>query len=192
MNQDSSVSEKTSTLPPLPYRIPVDVIVWIFLVLMSGVLGFAVFSVAHNPKGTPWYGWLILVLGLLFLLKTLLQPSGISAGEEGIEHQNFLLKTRRIAWPEIERVQTGTQDANIKGIQVKGTLGKVDPSMGPYLMVLHRRGNTAPFLINIKPYTRKGLANLVHIIQSRAPQAPLDEDTVKLGQGIPPSLFFPK
>jgi hypothetical protein len=135
---------------------------------------------------------LLLVFGLLFLLKNLWQPSGLSASEEGIEHKNFLLKTSRIAWPEIERVQTGTQDANIKGIQVKGTLGKLDPSMGPYLMVLHRRGNPVPFLINIKPYTCKGLANLVHILQSRVPQAPLDEGTVKLGQGIPPSLFFPK
>jgi len=192
MSQEQPTGGEGKAPPDLPYRVPVDVIVWIFLILCAGGLGLAVVSVAQDPKGTPWYAWPLLGLGLLALLKTLGRPSGLCADEEGIQHQNVLLKTRRIAWHEIDRVQTGTQDANIKGIAVKGTLGRVDPSMGPYLMVFHRKGSEKPFLLNIKPYTVKGLANLVRILSRKNPQVQLDEATIQLEKGIAPSLFFPK
>jgi len=76
------------------------------------------------------------------------------------------------------------------GISVKGSLGYVNPRMGHYLMIFARKDRGKPFLLNIKPYTVKGMATMVYFITLRAAGADIDEKTRKIMNGIFPSIFF--
>lgn len=93
-------------------------------------------------------------------------------------------------WDAIGSVTTGTQAFNFHGAKIAGRLGKVDGAKGPYLMIIGRRDGQPPFVLNIKPYTIPGLTTLAHFLIAKATHARLDEQTVKLTQGIVPSVFF--
>ncbi len=174
-----NVEELVETIR-LPYIVPVDLMVRCFtLIFLLGML-FQSFTCIQNPNGILWYEWVLLTAGLVFSLYVFARPSGLSIHENGIEHKRFWVLKRKFGWNEIEKVATGTQES----------LGVVDNTMGPYLMIFFLKNGKKPFLLNIKPYTRKGLAILVFLLTRKASHADIDKATHNLTKGIVPSAFF--
>ncbi len=181
---------KVDATAQLPYRVPVDMIMRFFqiMILLFGLfLLYGCLSDLKNPDPTAWAMGILLTLYGAYLQ---FRSSGLGLDEKGIHHTSILMRRKGIQWEEISKVISGTQDFNLEGIPLKGGLGKVDPRMGPYLMIFARKDGGEPFLLNFKPYSVKGLATMVHFITLRASDAELDEKTRNIMVGIFPSVFF--
>lgn len=175
----------------LPYRVPPDVFLR-SVVKIQLLLGFGIIYLSFLcfKETKLWVLTLVpLAMGLTYIVSKLRQiyySGSLSVDEIGIHHVSMFFKKQNIMWNEIDQIVSGTQDS----FNGKGSLGKVNPSMGPYLMIITRKDGTNPFLINIKPYTAGGMATFVHFLTIKASAAKIDEKTLKMMQGIFPSVFF--
>jgi hypothetical protein len=187
---------KVDLTAKLPYRVPPDVFLRSAMKIQF-LLGLCVlyvpFRILKDNQGFSWVLTLIPIAISLSLIRLSLRKiyySGIlSVDENGIHHVSMFVKKRSILWDEIDQIVSGTQDSFQFGSLIKGSLGKVNPSIGPYLMIITRKGGANPFLINIKPYTTRGMATFVHFLTVKAKTAKIDEKTLKIMQGIFPSVF---
>lgn len=179
-------SKKIVDATKVPYTVPVDVIVRTFQVLLFATVAFVTYTNVRTPEGISVSTWALLIPMLAYAGFLQFRPSGLSIDAEGIHHLSWIRRKRDLPWEAIESVTTGTQD--FRGF--KGTLGKVDASQGPYLMVIERRDGQGPFVLNIKPYSMRGVITLSHFLICKASQARIDEQTVKLTKGIVPSVWF--
>lgn len=181
---------KVDTKAQLPYRVPVDIMVRTFqvIILLFGLflLGICLSNLRH-PEPFSWGMGILLTLYGAYLQ---FHSSGLVLDEQGIHYTSVFGRRKGIQWEEISKVVSGTQDFNLKGIPLKGNLGKVNPRMGPYLMIFVRKDGADHYLLNFKPYSVKGLATMVHFITLRTIGADIDEKTRKMMNGIFPSIFF--
>ena len=173
----------------LPYTVPVDVVVRCVQVILL-LFGLYTIYACAIAKTTGAGGWACSVIFLVFAGYLQFRPSGLFFDDLAVHHRSLFLKVRSIPWEGIMTVTTGIQNFNIKTVPIKGSLGEVDPTMGPYLMIFTRKDGKPPFLINIKPYSMRGLATFVHFIVHKAQGAVIDDATRKITQGIVPSAFF--
>jgi len=181
---------KVDTTAQLPYRVPVDVLIrslQVIRLLIGLYLLYVGLSDLKNPHLIVWGLGILLTLNGVFRQ---FHSSGLVLDEQGIHYTSYLMRRSGIQWEEISKVVSGTQDYNMGGISVKGSLGYVNPRMGHYLMIFARKDRGKPFLLNIKPYTVKGMATMVYFITLRAAGADIDEKTRKIMNGIFPSIFF--
>jgi hypothetical protein len=182
-------SSKIDTFAHLPYRVPVDFIARGCQIFLLALGFFFFYLLFQDPRDTLPYEWVIAAVFLVYGVYLQIHPSGLTVDENGIQHLSKLFKSRSIEWGSIAKVTTGIRDFHHKGYLVKGTLGKVDTTIGPYLMIFDRKDGGPPFYLNIKPYSVKGLATLVYFITTKASLARIDESTQKLTLGIMPSAF---
>jgi hypothetical protein len=175
----------------VPYTVPVDVVVRTFQFLLFAMVAFVAYTNVRTPEDVSVTTWVLLILMLAYTGFLLFRPSGLSIDAEGIHHAPWIRRKRDLPWEAIESVTTGTQDFHFRGGPTfKGPLGNVDASLGPYLMVIERRDGQRPFVLNIKPYSMRGIITLSHFLICKTSQARIDEQTVKLTKGIVPSVWF--
>ncbi|MCU0783171.1 MAG: hypothetical protein MUF81_03815 [Verrucomicrobia bacterium] len=163
----------------LPYSLPVDFIVRGFLIFLTAILVCVVYKFLIDITAPTPMSWIIVGVIACGLVYFQLRPGGISIHEDEIEiRRNFFWFTR-FRWSDIEKVQTGTQTQ----------LGISDPFRGPYIMVITLAGSDTPILLNIKPYSAKGLSILTAFLVVRAINAEIDKRTAAMIDRRFPSLF---
>lgn len=174
----------------LPYFVQKDIINrnWGWILFFGTEVPLICDAIQHGKSNLLTY-CSILFLWLLVCIALQWGQGVLSLDHEGI-HFKTRFKSRDIRWAEIDHIVSGTQDFNLNGLPTTGDLGMVNPNMGPFLMIFYRKDGGEPFLLNFKPYTVKGLATLVHFVTVKAPHAKLDEKTLKIMNGIFPSVFF--
>jgi hypothetical protein len=189
-------SSKVDLTAKLPYRVPPDVFLrsaMIFKLLLGICVLFLPFLMLKENQVSSWVLTLIpIALGLNLIrlsFRQMYRSGCLTVDENGIHHVAMFFKKRSIFWNEIDQIVTGTQDSSFYGTPLKGSLGKVSPSMGPYLMIITRKNGADSFLLNIKPYTMRGMATFVHFLTVQAKTAKIDEQTLKMMQGIFPSVL---
>lgn len=189
-------SSKVDLNAQLPYRVRPDLfaqsaVAFGFLFGISVL--FLPFLILKENHGSGWVSILgPIAIGFILIravFRQMYHSGRLSVDEYGVHRVVLFFKKRSILWNEIEQIVSGTQDSSFRGIPLKGSLGKVNPSMGPYLMVITRKNGADPFLINIKPYSMKGMATFVHFLTIQAKTAKIDETTLKMMQGIFPSVL---
>jgi hypothetical protein len=166
----------------LPYFVPVDFIVRTFLIASISIATFVGYTLLKDKTATSPLQWLF--VGTIFCGLGYLQfrPSGISIREEGLEIRKRFFWFNRFGWSDIKKIRTGTQRQ----------LGIRDPSRGLYLTEFTLAGGKAPVLVNIKPYSAKGMSILASFLAVRATNAELDKATLAMIERRFPSLFFAK
>lgn len=184
-------SLKVDPTAELPYRVPVDVMSRFFQLLILAAGAWTLYTCVQAPKDASLVSWGLGLFLLLYGAYLQFHPSGLYLDESGINHGSMYFKKRNILWTDIDQVVSGTQDLTFEGlIPIEGSLGKINPAMGPYLMILTRKDGGQPFLLNFKPYSVKGLATMVSFLRTKATGAKIDERTLKMMEGIFPSVFF--
>jgi hypothetical protein len=164
----------------LPYFVPVDFVVRGFLAFLTFGYICAVYVLLLDKSSQTLLTWMILAAigsGLVYLN---VRPGGICIREDGIELRRRFFWFIQIRWPDIVKVQTGTQ----RQLRIN------DPLRGPYVTMLQLLGNNRPILLNIKPYSAKGLCILAAFLITRATNAELDKATIAMTKRQFPSLLF--
>ena len=179
---------KVDTNAELPYRVSLDIMKRIVPPLFL-VLAIGLFLVCLKSKDMTPFAWVGPIWILLYSVSLQFRNGKLLLDENGIRYST-LFKKGDISWSGIDQVISGTQDSKMYGVSLAGSLGRVKPSMGPYLMILTRKDGGDPFLLNIKPYSVRGIATMVYFLKMKAPNAQIDEKTLKIMDGIFPSIFF--
>jgi hypothetical protein len=174
----------------LPYTVPVDVIIRTLQIGLLFGAGYALYSCIESASNVPAIDWAAVISSLALSVVLQFRTSGLSIDTAGIHHRSWWGRTRDLPWQAIESVATGTQDVEIMGVRMKGSFGRIDPLKGTYLMVVGRRDGQPPFILNIKPYSMRGIATVVRVLEHRTTDAVIDESTRKMVHGIVPSIFF--
>ena len=164
----------------LPYSVPVDFIVRGFLILLTAILVCVIYAFLNDKSAQAPLRWIIVGVIACGLVYFQLRPSGISIREDGIEMKRKFFYFTRFRWLDIQKVQTGTQTQ----------LGIKDPFRGPYITAITLAGSNAPILLNIKPYSAKGLSILAAFLVVQARNAEIEKRTLAMIDRRFPSLFF--
>jgi len=109
----------------------------------------------------------------------------IVIGVEGITYNRLIFLSSRVPYKSMEEVQIKLNLPYQYGGSYKR---RFQPVYG-LLITSGESSGIKPLLINIKPFSRKGLVTLMHVISSKAPQAELDNGCERMKQQIMPSLF---
>jgi len=169
--------------PKLPITLRPDWFVWIFFVGLT-LLCWAPVLAENRPAGIHW-DHVALCLGITTSMIILLYTWNIVIGLEGITYKRLLVVSSSVSY------------AAMKSAQITITLpfgrslkNRYKPVYG--LLITSENSSVAkPLLINIKPFSRSGLALLMHAISTYAPQTQLDKTCERMKHRKMPSFLAP-
>ncbi len=109
----------------------------------------------------------------------------IVIGVEGITYNRLIFLSCHVPYKSMKEVQIRL---NLP-YQYGGSYQRRFQPVYGLLITSGESSGIKPMLINIKPFSGKDLATLMHMISSKAPQAQLDNGCERMKQRIMPSLF---
>ena len=167
----------------LPVTLRPDWFVWIFFVGLTLLLWAPVIAEIRRP-GIHW-DHVALCLGITTTMIILLYTWNIVISLEGITYRRLLF------------VSSSMPYAAMKTARITLTLpfgrslkNRYRPVYG-LLITSENSRVPGPLLINIKPFSRSGLALLMHAISSYAPQTQLDKSCERMKHRKMPSFLAP-
>lgn len=167
----------------LPVTLRPDWFVWIFFVGLTLLLWVPMLA-EFRRAGIRW-DHLALCLGITTAMILLLHTWNIVIGREGITYRRLLF------------VSSSMPCVAMKTAQITITLpfgrslkNRNKPVYGLLITAENSRA-AGPLLINIKPFSRAGLALLMHAISSYAPQTQLCNSCERMKHRKIPSFLAP-
>jgi len=131
-------------------------------------------GLSHGPRD------LAMGVSASILIFLLLYFWNIEIGQEGIAYRKLLF--RKIFMPY----------SSIKEARIETSLFRSRTRRRPVycLLLIPKSENAPPLMINIKPFSRRGLSLLIQTISDKAPQVQLDTACERMKNKIMPSVFF--
>ena len=165
----------------LPVTLRPDWFTWIFFVGLTLFLWFPVLEEVQNV-GLQW-AHVGLGLGVTTSVIVLLYTWNIIIGLEGITYRHLFFLSSYMPYDSMTAAQ-------IKLNFPYGRSGK-DSNKPVYGLLITPKDSSQmkPLLINIKPFSRNGLALVMQAISFYAPQTRLDKGCERMKQRIMPSFL---
>ena len=159
---------------------------WFVRVVFAGLAAIAWLPAYADGKiGKFQWDHLALGLGATTALLWLFYTWSIVIGVEGVTYKRWFFLSSHAPYKSMQDVQIRL---NMPYQYGGGFKRRFEPVYGLWI-AFEAASGLKPLLINIKPFSRPGLATLMHVISSKAPQAQLDRGCERMKQRRMPSLF---
>ena len=166
-----------------PVTLRPDWFVWVFFVGLTLLLWAPVFA-EIRPVGLHW-DYVALCLGITTAMVILLYTWNIVIGRDGITYRRLLFLSSSMPYAAMKTAQITITLPFGRSLKER-----YRPVYG-LLITSENSSVSGPLLINIKPFSRRGLALLMKAISAYAPQTQLDKISERMKHRKMPSFLSP-